>query len=170
MSSGMRRGWQITGAVLFLICLATLWEARNLSLFDRLGPGSGFFPFYLALIGVVLCGVIVVQVTRAPATGASSKDEDEDKNKDKEATPLFPRGDIAWRAVAILGCAALATILLSWLGFRLAIMILSATLLPALGEKRWWAIALFAVTAGFGLFHVFNNWLDVLLPVGVLGI
>ena len=62
------------------------------------------------------------------------------------------------------------SILLSWLGFRLAIMILSATLLPALGEKRWWAIALFAVTAGFGLFHVFNNWLDVLLPVGVLGI
>ena len=157
MPSGMRRGWQIVGITLFLICLATLWEARNLALFDRLGPGSGFFPFYLALIGAVLCGVIVWQVTRAPSEG-------------KAETTIFPRGATGWRALAILGSAALATLLLEWLGFRLSIVIFSAILLPALGEKRWWAIALFAVVAGFGLFYVFNNWLDVLLPVGVLGI
>jgi putative tricarboxylic transport membrane protein len=157
VSSGMRRGWQLTGLVMFLICVATLWEARTLSLFDRLGPGSGFFPFYLSLIGAVLCGVIVVQVTRTPP-------------RRSETVTIFPRGPIAWRAVAILACSALATILIDWLGFRLGVMIFSAALLPALGETRWWAVALFAVIAGFGLFYVFNNWLDVLLPVGVFGI
>jgi hypothetical protein len=154
----MRRGWQLTGVVMLLICLLTLWEARSLSLFDRLGPGSGFFPFYLALIGAALCALIVYQVTRSPAV-----DRDED-------VPIFPRGDAAMRATAILGCSAIATVLLDWLGFRLAIMIFSAILLPALGEKRWWAVAIFAVLAGFGLFHMFVNWLDVLLPVGVFGI
>jgi putative tricarboxylic transport membrane protein len=157
--TAMRRGWQFTGIVMFLICLVTLWEARSLSLFDKLGPGSGFFPFYLSLIGAALCALIVVQVTRTPAV-----------DKDADKATIFPRGDTAWRAIAIIGCASLAAVLWDWLGFRLAIMIFSAVLLPALGEKRWWAVALFSVVAGFGLFHAFNNWLDVLLPVGVFGI
>jgi hypothetical protein len=42
--------------------------------------------------------------------------------------------------------------------------------LIALDERRWWLIAVFSVVAGFGLFHVFNNWLDVLLPVSEMGI
>jgi putative tricarboxylic transport membrane protein len=155
--TGMRRGWQVTGLITFVICLVTLWEARSLALFDRLGPGSGFFPFYLALIGAAMSGLIVFQVTRTPDTG-------------REAVPLVPRGATAWRAIAIVACSALATALLEWLGFRLTIMLFSVVLLPALGEKRWWATGLFSVAAGFGLFHVFNNWLDVLLPVGIFGI
>ncbi|MSO90641.1 MAG: tripartite tricarboxylate transporter TctB family protein [Acetobacteraceae bacterium] len=157
MQSGMRRGWQLTGLVMFLICLVTLWESLSLSLFDRLGPGSGFFPFYLSLIGAVLCGLIMLQVTRAPTEPTSTE-------------TIFPRGPTAWRAIAIMGCSILVTLLLDWLGFRLAVMIFSASLLPCLGETRWWAIGLFAVVTGFGLFHLFNDWLNVLLPVGIFGI
>jgi putative tricarboxylic transport membrane protein len=155
--TGMRRGWQITAIVMFTICLITLWEARNLSLFDRLGPGSGFFPFYLALIGAAMSGLILFQVTRA-------------SGPDRSETTLFPRGITAWRAIAILVCSVFAASLLELLGFRLTITLFSAALLPALGETRWWAIALFAMTAGFGIFHLFNDWLDVLLPIGVFGI
>ncbi len=158
----MRRGWQLTGLVMLLICLATLWEARSLSLFDRLGPGPGFFPFWLALIGAVLCALILLQVSLAPAAKQGPAAE--------PAKPIFPRGEMAWRAASILGTAMLGTVLLEPLGFRLAIMIFSACLLVALGVRRWWAVALFAVVAGFGLFHLFNNWLDVLLPVGMFGI
>ena len=71
MSTGMRRGWQLTGLVMFVICLVTLWEARNLALFDRLGPAAGFFPFYLGLIGAVMSILIVVQVTRETDQGKS---------------------------------------------------------------------------------------------------
>ena len=157
MQSGMRRGWQLTGLIMFAICLATLWESRNLALFDRLGPGSGFFPFYLSAIGAVLCALILFQVTRTPVDTEPGE-------------TIFPRGPVAWRALAILGSSALATIMMDWLGFRLGMMIVSLILLPCLGERRWWAIVLFAVVAGFGLFYIFNNWLDVLLPVGVFGI
>jgi len=159
--SGMRRGRQLTGLIMLLICLVTLWEALKLSLFDRLGPGPGFFPFWLALIGAVLCALVLLQVSRMPAVRPDPA---------QPAAPIFPRGDMAWRAAAILGVSVLGTALLEPLGFRLAIMIFSACLLVALGVRRWWAVALFAVVAGFGLFHVFNNWLDVLLPVGMFGI
>lgn len=157
MSAAMRRGWLITGVAMLLICIATLWEAHYLSLFDRLGPGPGFFPFWLALIGSVLCAAILVQVFRTPIDTSIT-------------TPIFPRGEIAREAAAILLCAMLAAAVMEWLGFRIAIMLLSSALLFALGERRWWAIMVFALVAGFGVFHVFNNWLDVLLPVGIFGV
>jgi len=153
----MRRGWQITGLVMFALCLFTLFEAQDLALFDRLGPAAGFFPFYLALIGAAMSALIVFQVSRtAPDPRATA--------------PIFPRGETAWHAFAILACAVVATALLEPLGFRITITLFSVALLTALGERRWWLIALYAVVAGFGLFHLFNNWLDVLLPVGVFGI
>ena len=154
----MRRGWQITSVILLLICFGTLWEAHNLALFDRLGPGPGFFPFWLALLGAILCGVILYQVTRNPA------------DTSVEDNGIFPRGAAARSAASILIAAAIATALLDVLGFRITIMLFSAGLLIALDERRWWLIAVFSVVAGFGLFHVFNNWLDVLLPVSERGI
>lgn len=157
MPSGMRRGWQLTGTVMLLICIYTIWAAHRLALFDRLGPGPGFFPFWLAIIGAVLCAIIVAQVTLSPREAG-------------DGTAVFPRGQTAWLVLAILLASAIGTVLLDWLGFRLSIMIFSALLLFWLGERRWWALAIFSVIAGFGLFHVFNNWLDVILPVGVFGI
>lgn len=152
----MRLGWQITSVVMLLICIATGWEAHNLALFDRLGPGPGFFPFWLSVIGAVLCAVILAQVTRTPPTG--------------DDTAIFPRGDDARAAGAILVLTAIGTALLDLIGFRLAIMIFSAGLLLALGDRRWWLIIAFSIFAGFGLFHIFNNWLDVLLPVSEFGV
>ena len=157
MTSAMRRGWQLTGAVMLLICIVTGFEARDLSLFDKLGPGPGFFPFWLCLIGAVLCAVVLVQVSSTkpePDTGET----------------IFPRGGLAVRTAAIMVTAAVCTALLDPLGFRIAVTLFTWALLPALGERRWWAVGLFGLLAGFGLFHVFNNWLDVLLPVGEFGI
>lgn len=153
----MRLGWQVTSVVMLLICVATGWEAHNLALFDRLGPGPGFFPFWLSVIGGALCAMILVQVTlNKPAS-------DEDPN-------IFPRGADARAAGAILVMTAVAAALLDVIGFRLAIMIFSAGLLVGLGDRRWWLIIVFSIFAGFGLFHIFNNWLDVLLPVTEFGI
>lgn len=154
----MRRGWQITGVIMLLICIFTAWEAHDLALFDRLGPGPGFFPFWLALIGIVLCAVIVVQVSMTPAASAEGD------------VGIFPRGEAAWRAAAILITTGICAAFLDWLGFRIATTLFSGALLIALGEKRWWVVLIFGVVAGFGLFHLFNNWLDVLLPIGEFGI
>jgi putative tricarboxylic transport membrane protein len=153
---GMRRGWQLAAGVLFVICLIWGWQSVQLSLMDRLGPGPGFFPFWLSLIGAVLSAIVLGQVTFARGEGA--------------AVGLIPRGAAAWRIVAILVAVAVAAALMDWLGFRLAMLVFNAGLLLALGEQRWWAIVLFALGGSFGVYYVFNNLLDVVLPVGVLGL
>lgn len=154
----MRRGWQVTSLIMLLICILTGWEAHNLALFDRLGPGPGFFPFWLAILGGGLCAVILIQVSLRPA-GSPEGD-----------AGLVPSASAAWSAAAILLATGATAALLDFLGFRITITLFSAVLLVALGDRRWWLIPIFAVIAGFGLFHLFNNWLDVLLPIGVFGI
>ncbi len=154
----MRRGWQVTSLIMLLICIVTGWEAHNLALFDRLGPGPGFFPFWLAILGGGLCAVILVQVSMTPAGSAEGD------------AALLPSGQAAWAAAAILVTTGVTAALLDFLGFRITITLFAAVLLVALGDRRWWLIPIFSLIAGFGLFHLFNNWLDVLLPIGVFGI
>ena len=90
MSPLMRRGWQVTSLIMLLICIFTGWEAHNLALFDRLGPGPGFFPFCLAVLGGVLCAVILAQVSLSPPGSAEGD------------AALVPSGQAAWAAAAIL--------------------------------------------------------------------
>lgn len=155
MSTGMRRGWQIATGLMLLICVLWAWQSVQLSLFDRLGPGPGFFPFWLALLGSVLAVAVLVQVSASRAEGRET---------------VFPRGAAAWRPAAVLLTVAMAGALMEWLGFRLAMLSFNVVLLVALGERRWWGIALFAVGGSFGVYYVFNSLLDVILPVGVFGI
>ena len=70
------------------------------------------------------------------------------------------------------GVAALlgATLLLDPLGFRLTLALFCAGVLLALGIRRPWVVAVFALAGGFGVFHVFYHWLKVPLPIGLLGI
>ncbi|MGE0420230.1 MAG: tripartite tricarboxylate transporter TctB family protein, partial [Acetobacteraceae bacterium] len=117
----------------------------------------------LGLIGAVTSAMIVWQVTRSPANVPAQEAADQDIS-------IIPRGATLWRAVAILGFSIVASLALDWIGFRITIALFSAALLIALGERRWWVVLVFAAVAGVGLFQVFNNWLDVLLPVGVLGV
>jgi hypothetical protein len=131
--------------------------AYGYSLRDALGPGAGFFPFWLGVLGVLLCVALFVQSWRGHAISEGTQ-------------ALLPRGAGAWRAAALLAGLAVAALLLQPLGFRLAMLVFTAGLLLALGVRRPVTIAIFALASSFGLFHVFYYWLQVPLPIGVLGI
>ena len=131
--------------------------AFGYSLRDALGPGAGFFPFWLGTLGVALSLALFVQSWRGRSIG-----------EDPQA--LLPRGEGARRAGALLAGLAVAALLLQPLGFRLAMLVFSAGLLLALGVRRPVAIVVFALASSFGLFHVFYYWLQVPLPIGLLGI
>ncbi|MSO77207.1 MAG: tripartite tricarboxylate transporter TctB family protein [Alphaproteobacteria bacterium] len=156
MSATMRRGWRVATIVLFALSIFTIHQSVELSLMDRLGPGPGFFPFWLALLGALLSLILFVEVHRTRPEGP--------------AIPLMPRGPALGQVSLIVASIAVTAALLEPLGFRLAMLLFNGGLLFAMGERRWWAVALFAVTGSFGVYHVFNNWLDVVLPVGRLGI
>lgn len=150
----MRRGWLTATAVMLLLCLFIMWQSVKLSLIDRLGPGPGFFPFWLGVIGAVLAVLIFVQTLRRPADGGDA--------------PVFPIDrEILLRMAAIVGITACAAAIMQIVGFRVSILLFAVAMVTALGARGWLAILTFGMIAGFGIFHVFNNWLDVILPQGL---
>ena len=152
----MRQGRLIATGAMLAFCLFALWQSLLLSLTDRLGPGPGFFPFWLALIGIVLAVALLITTAREPRDPP-----------DGEAH-ILPHGPGALRWLAIVALLAAATVAMAVVGFRISMLAFNAALVIALGERRWWAIALFAVLGSFGVYYVFTTWLDVLLPTGWL--
>jgi putative tricarboxylic transport membrane protein len=152
-----RRAELVVLACLCALCGFMALTAFGYSLRDALGPGAGFFPFWLGTLGVVLSLALFVQSWRGRAIGEGTQ-------------ALLPRGEGARRAAALVAGLVAVSLLLQPLGFRLAMLVFTVGLLLALGVRRPVTIAIFALASSFGLFHVFYYWLQVPLPIGVLGI
>jgi putative tricarboxylic transport membrane protein len=160
----MRQGRLVATGMMLAFCLFAAWQSWLLPLTDRLGPGPGFFPFWMALIGLVLAVGLLVVTALEPATApAAAPDGDGDGR-------ILPHGPGASRWLAIVVLLAAAAAAMEFAGFRLTMLVFNAALAIALGERRWWLIALFAAAGSFGVFYLFTTWLDVLLPVGMFGI
>ena len=154
----MRQGRLAATGVMLAFCLFAAWQSYLLPLTDRLGPGPGFFPFWIALLGVVLAiGLLITTWTAPPQAD------------DGEVT-ILPQGPGAARWLAIVLLLAAAGASMEFAGFRITMVLFISALVVALGERKWWAIGLFAAMGSFGVYYVFTTWLDVLLPVGVFGL
>ena len=153
----MRRGWQVACICLLGIFIPALITSLGYSLTDALGPGPGFFPFWLSLIGIALTGAMLVQLARGNIFADA-------------AVEILPNRQAALQAGAVLVALVVAAALLEPLGFRLTMLPFIAGLLLVLGARSLIAIALTAVAGSFGVFHVFYYWLKVPLPIGALGI
>ena len=151
----MRRGRIIACLCLAAIFLSAIVTSLGYSLTDALGPGPGFFPFWLSLVGFVLTGVILVENLRS-----------------RNASPLdfLPSREAALQAGAVVVALIAGAALFEPLGFRLTMLFFIAGLLWVLGARSPTAIAATAAAGSFGVFHVFLYWLKVPLPVGMLGI
>ena len=145
-----------------LVCLCALFAAATgiaytYSLKDDLGPGAGFFPFWLGLIGAVLSLVLLARSWRGRTIGDGTEAQ-------------WPDRPGAFRAVALLASLVLSALLLAPAGFRTTAFVVTGALLVALGVRRPVVIVAFALVASFGLFHVFYHWLRVPLPIGPFGL
>jgi len=153
----VRRGWQVACICLLGIFIPALITSLGYSLTDALGPGPGFFPFWLSLIGIALTGAMLAQLARGRIFADA-------------AAEILPDRQAAMQAGGVLVALTVAAALLEPLGFRLTMLPFIAGLLLALGTRSLLAIALTAVVGSFGVFHVFYYWLKVPLPIGALGI
>ena len=151
----MKRAWIAASIILLAIFAVGIWSARSYIMFDALGPGPGFFPFWLALIGVVLSGVLLLETAFARSSGPIDLPE-------------------SWRdtmrPVAVLVALAIVAGLLDVLGYRITAFIFIAGLLTALGARPMWVTLPMALVGSWGVFHIFYFWLKVPLPYGVFGI
>ena len=152
----MKRGWVVASFVFLALFCFTVWQSLALPQMDDLGPGPGFFPFWLAAIGIVLSLLLIAETVRLPSLG--------------DGTSLIPDSSARFRILSIVALLAGAAALLDILGWRLTAMLLAVTMLPALGARSPLIVIPFALAAGFGVFHVFYYWLKVPLPIGTFGI
>ncbi len=151
----MIRGWLIATIALGIACAAFAFESLALKLSDTLGPGPGFFPFWLGLLGMAMSGGLIWQLN----TGRADLGDE----------PLSFERTAVRQVVAVIAILAAATLVLDPLGFRLTMLAMIASLLVVLGIRRTVVVAGFSLVGSFGIYHVFSAWLKVPLPIGVLG-
>ncbi len=151
----MRRTYQITGSLLLCFAAYVGFEALELRYYTALGPGPGFFSFWLALILGVLSIIMVAQATFG------------------RPEPMSPDFFADWGGCLRMGAVAvslLATaLLLERLGFRFTMFAVYFFLLRALGRQGTITSLLVAVAGSFGAYYVLVEWLSAPLPVGVFG-
>lgn len=151
----MKRGWQIATVTLLVLFAFFAFESFQLSLRDALGPGPGFFPFWLGMLGVVLAAFLLTQL-RLNRVDLGTE------------ALVFDRAGVR-NAVLVLVGLIVATALLDVVGFRFSMLLLIPYLLVVLGVRNWLAIAICAGAGSFGVYHVFFDVLKVPLPAGIFG-
>ena len=153
----MRRGWQIACLAFLAVSLVWMRESLTFSLKDALGPGPGFFPFWLSLLGAGLSAVLFVQVTRQPAPEGSPSGVLPSRPGRSGCSACSPGSwgpRCSWSRSASASRCSCSTPT-SWWRWACG---------------RWVVVAVFAVAGSFGVFHVFYHLLKVPLPIGILGI
>jgi len=139
-------------AFLFLFALAAVFCVKSLSLGigSLRNPGAGFVPFGSATLVACLSLVIFVK-----SLG------------EKKVELQFGKG---WKKCAwVLGSLLFYYFFLEKLGFPITAFVIIFSLL-SLHNRKWGSVFLAALFTVFLSYVIFERWLGVRLPKGVLGI
>ena len=147
----MRTADVITAAVLMLLGGVVLYDAVRLGIgWGTSGPGSGFFPFWLALIMVGTCAAILVQSARRTSP-----------------RPFVTRAAAA-PVLAVLGPAAGMVVLTQVIGLYVASALYLGVYMRWIGRHPWPVTLGLAVAIPVFTFVIFERWFLVPMPKGPL--
>lgn len=146
----MRRVYQIAALLFLAFSVYLMLASRTLEYYVDLGPGPGFFPFWLGVLMAVLSIIWFVQSSRGPAGPLEPG--------------FIPGRQGVIRIVCIVLAMALFGIVVDYLGFRLTMLAFMVFLLTALGRQKPLVTATMAIVASFGVYYAFTQGLDVQLP------
>lgn len=152
----MKRPYQIAGVLFILFSAFIARESLELKFYTSLGPGPGFFPFWLSVILGLLSANLLYQATF--------------KESDPMPSDFFASKKGYLRVGAIVLALVATVVLMNVLGFRITMFIFYIFLLYTLGRQNPIVTALVALGGSWGVYHVFVEWLKVVLPVGTFGI
>jgi putative tricarboxylic transport membrane protein len=138
-------------AVCFLLFSAlVVRESVRLEYYTKLGPGSGFFPFWLGAALGALAIAWLVQVSRP-------------SGRPKDGAFLPDRGGIT-RIMSLVAAVTVVAGVMSLLGFQLTMFVFLTFTLMILGKQPAWLTVVIALLGSAGIYHVFTGYLDVQLP------
>ncbi len=144
----------LTAGLLFLaFAVVVMCGAWALEYYSPLGPGPGFFPFWLGGLLALLSAIWLGQTFVAWR-----------KREGVEGAPFLPGGRGLVRVVAIIGSLVVLVAVMGPLGFKLTMFAFLLFLLVALGRVNVGLTLAVAIVGSFGVNYVFKTWLDVQLP------
>ena len=146
----MRRWYQAGSLIFFFVALYIIWQAHGLNYYTSLGPGPGFFPFWLGLSLAILCIVWFCQVTFRPV--------------EDMAPDFIPDRAGLLRVISLFVALVLVVALIGQLGYRITMLFFLLFVLTVLGRQNLILTLVLALGGSWGLFYVFQQWLDVRLP------
>jgi putative tricarboxylic transport membrane protein len=147
----MRAADFVTASILILLGGVVLFDAVRLGIgWGTDGPKSGFFPFWLALIMVMTCAVILLQTLRS-RSGESFVTRQQ----------LGPVLKVIWPAAAMV-------LLTHFVGLYVAAALYIGFYMRWVGRHSWIAVAVLALAIPVVSFLIFELWFLVPMPKGPL--
>src|SRR5690606_30649847 len=134
---------------------AALVGSRSLGYWTELGPGPGFFPFWLgAVLAVLGAGWLVVEVRarRAGSSGAPLVERPAESPAETAGSQAYSMPTV----VAIVVSLCLLAALLEVLGYQLSMLVFLLFHLLVLGRRGVLLSSTLAVAGSFGVFLVFT--------------
>ncbi len=159
----MKRINQFFGCILLTFFLFMGYTARTTLQYwtegSVIGPGSGYFPFWICVILSALTIYWLIQITIRPG--------------EKIPKDFIPPRHEGMLVLAIFMDMILFIAILDYIGFPVAMFIFLMVMVVALGERTlrhtiYYAIFSVALTAFFVV--VFGQWLEVAFPKTGIGV
>lgn len=149
-----QRLYQITSIVIFIGSVLLVRSALELHYYTPMGPGPGFFPFWLALILALLSALSFLQATFGQQARELAQ---------TAADFAVDRGGLMRLIVVPLALAG-AAFFLERAGYGITTFVMNAVVLWALGVRKLTTVLFVAAIGSFGIEYVFSHWLNVPLP------
>jgi putative tricarboxylic transport membrane protein len=147
----MRAAEIVTASVLMLLGGIVLFDAVRLGFgWGADGPRGGFFPFWLALIMVIACGVILAQAV----LGDRGKSFVSREQLDSVLKVLWP--------------AVAAVALMNFVGLYVASGLYMGFYMRWVGRHSWVTVVAIALGLPIASFLIFEKWFLVPMPKGPL--
>jgi len=147
----MRVADLVTASALLLLGGVVVYDAARLGIgWGTDGPKSGFFPFWLGVLLIVMCAAILVQAARSGAARPFVRRES-----------IGPVLKVLWPAVATV-------VLMQWIGLYLASVLYTGFYMRWIGRHSWLAVVAVAVGFPLAAFFMFEKWFLVPMPKGPL--
>jgi hypothetical protein len=121
-----------------------------------LGPGPGFFPFYLSIAMGLLVLAWIVQSQRSARSGAAGD------------TAIDDAVNYPHVVTVIVSLIVLAAVM-GFLGYQLAMFLFLYFHLAVRAKRTWYTSLIIALAGSVGVFHIFTDLLSVSLPLSVFG-
>lgn len=131
----------------------------------KAGPGPGFFPLWLGVLLAGLAAIWIGQLLR-PVTVTATAESNSD-TEDESTSELAQTGG-RQTLMTFLGLVALV-LLLDPLGYQLAMTLFVLYAMIIVSRCKPILAVVVAAIAGFGVYALFANVLQVYLPTATLG-